>query len=103
MEPVERQREEEAPRRREAARSRGGSAEREQSAAGDGRTSIGSSSLSASSATSTSADSARDHDEEIRRRAYEIYEARGGAPGSDVDDWCAAEREVRASRGQRAD
>jgi hypothetical protein len=45
----------------------------------------------------------RDPEEEIRRRAYEIYEARGGAPGSDVDDWCIAERQVRAARGQRAD
>lgn len=35
-------------------------------------------------------------EEEIRRRAYELYESRGGAPGSDMDDWLAAEREVRA-------
>ena len=31
----------------------------------------------------------------IARRAYEIYESRGGDHGSDVDDWLQAEREVR--------
>jgi Protein of unknown function (DUF2934) len=34
-------------------------------------------------------------DETIRRRAYEIYEARGGAVGHDLDDWLQAERELR--------
>lgn len=33
-------------------------------------------------------------EEMIRRRAYELYEARGEAGGSDLDDWLAAEREV---------
>jgi hypothetical protein len=36
--------------------------------------------------------------EEIRVRAYELYLARGGAPGSEMDDWCEAEREVLARR-----
>jgi hypothetical protein len=35
-------------------------------------------------------------EDEIRRRAYEIYLQRGNAPGSQHDDWLAAEREVRA-------
>jgi hypothetical protein len=35
--------------------------------------------------------------EEIRQRAYEIYVRRGGAPGRDIDDWAAAERELRGS------
>jgi HSP20 family molecular chaperone IbpA len=30
----------------------------------------------------------------IRRRAYELFERRGGAHGGDVDDWLAAEREM---------
>ena len=34
-------------------------------------------------------------DEEIRQRAYEIYFARGAAPGFEVDDWLQAERELR--------
>jgi hypothetical protein len=34
-------------------------------------------------------------DEGIRRRAYELYLARGGRDGSDVDDWLTAEREIR--------
>jgi hypothetical protein len=46
---------------------------------------------------SSSADVA-DPVEEIRRRAYDRYLARGGAPGSEVDDWYAAEREVREAR-----
>jgi hypothetical protein len=36
-------------------------------------------------------------DEDVRRRAYEFYEARGDAPGSDFDDWVAAERELRGA------
>jgi hypothetical protein len=35
-------------------------------------------------------------DEEIRRRAYELYEARGCTPGQENDDWFVAEREVLA-------
>jgi hypothetical protein len=34
-------------------------------------------------------------EDEIRRRAYELYQKRGGAPGSEAEDWLAAEREVR--------
>lgn len=30
----------------------------------------------------------------IARRAYELYERRGGHPGQDLDDWVKAEREV---------
>ncbi|MCI0390914.1 MAG: DUF2934 domain-containing protein [Acidobacteria bacterium] len=35
--------------------------------------------------------------EEIERRAYELYLARGGAPGQDVDDWLQAECELRGA------
>ena len=37
-------------------------------------------------------------DADIRRRAYERYVSRGDGPGSDLEDWCAAEREVREAR-----
>jgi hypothetical protein len=32
-------------------------------------------------------------EEEIRRRAYEIYLERGDFPGDEIDDWLRAERE----------
>lgn len=39
----------------------------------------------------------RSQDEDrIRRRAYEISQARHGAPGDPVADWTQAERELRA-------
>ena len=41
-------------------------------------------------------------EEEIRRRAYELYEQRGGAPGHERDDWFLAEREVLARYQQSA-
>lgn len=31
----------------------------------------------------------------ISRRAYELYELRGGAHGHDAEDWLEAERQVR--------
>jgi hypothetical protein len=34
-------------------------------------------------------------DEEIAIRAYELYLARGGAHGYDMDDWLEAERQLR--------
>jgi len=34
--------------------------------------------------------------ERIRQRAHEIYQARGGATGRELDDWLQAEREIRA-------
>lgn len=36
----------------------------------------------------------------IARRAYEIYQARGGAPGLALDDWLQAERELRQASGR---
>jgi hypothetical protein len=35
-----------------------------------------------------------DVQEEVRKRAYEIYEQRAGAPGSAVEDWLQAESEI---------
>lgn len=34
-------------------------------------------------------------DEEISRRAYEIYLEHGSLPGSELDDWSQAERELQ--------
>jgi hypothetical protein len=33
-------------------------------------------------------------EQEIRRRAYEIYLERGEEPGRDLEDWLQAEREI---------
>jgi hypothetical protein len=35
-------------------------------------------------------------EEEIRRRAYEIFVERGSTPGNESEDWLTAEREVRS-------
>ena len=39
-----------------------------------------------------------DTEDEIRRRAYELYVSRGAADGDDLSDWLEAERLVRSSR-----
>ena len=36
--------------------------------------------------------------EEIERRAYELYLARGEVPGYDQEDWLQAERELNESQ-----
>lgn len=41
--------------------------------------------------------------EEIRRRAYELYLARGGVGGDDLSDWLEAERIVRTRRASSGD
>jgi len=40
-------------------------------------------------------------EDEIRRRAYELFLQRGTAPGSEAQDWAAAEREVLERYHQR--
>jgi hypothetical protein len=42
-------------------------------------------------------ESLRNIEDEIRCRAYELYEARGREDGYDVDDWLRAEAELRAT------
>ncbi len=37
-------------------------------------------------------------EEQIRRRAHEIYLERGDADGSEIDDWLQAEREIQAKK-----
>ena len=39
-------------------------------------------------------------DEEVARRAYELYEQRGAEDGRAWDDWFQAERELRGRRGE---
>jgi len=41
-------------------------------------------------------------EEQIRRRAYELYEERGRGPGHDLDDWLRAEAEITA-KSQKTD
>ena len=41
-------------------------------------------------------------EEDIRRRAYELYELRGREDGFAEEDWARAEREVLARRGLRS-
>ena len=41
-------------------------------------------------------------EEEIRRRAYELYEARGREDGHDLDDWLCAEAEITAKAAKTA-
>jgi len=36
--------------------------------------------------------------EQIRQRAYEIYDSRHGAPGDEVADWLQAERELNSKQ-----
>jgi Protein of unknown function (DUF2934) len=39
-------------------------------------------------------------DDEVARRAYEIYVSRGQEPGRHVEDWLQARRELEALRGR---
>lgn len=41
-------------------------------------------------------------EDQIRRRAYELYEQRGYLPGYEHDDWFTAEREILARYNQRS-
>lgn len=38
-------------------------------------------------------------DDLVARRAYEIYETRGGQHGADFDDWLEAERQIKQETG----
>jgi hypothetical protein len=40
-------------------------------------------------------------EDQIRLRAYEIFLARGEAPGQDLDDWLRAESELQALQKDR--
>ncbi|CAN5115270.1 hypothetical protein BH11PSE9_BH11PSE9_32930 [soil metagenome] len=38
------------------------------------------------------------HEERVRRRAFELYLARAGAPGSEHQDWSEAEAQIAAEQ-----
>jgi hypothetical protein len=42
-----------------------------------------------------------DIEAEIRRRAYELFQERGGTPGHEDEDWLVAEREILARYNQQ--
>ena len=39
--------------------------------------------------------------EQIQKRAYELFKARGGEPGRELDDWLLAEHELEAEIARR--
>ena len=41
-------------------------------------------------------------DDEIRKRAFELYQQRGAGPGGEAEDWLNAEREVRQRYRQQS-
>lgn len=47
------------------------------------------------SATAVLGEGKRITADDIRRRAYELFTARGGTHGYDIEDWLKAERELR--------
>ena len=47
----------------------------------------------------TSAESQQSVENLVRRRAYELFEARGRQPGREAEDWLEAEREVKRHLG----
>ncbi|HEX9816382.1 MAG TPA: DUF2934 domain-containing protein [Candidatus Thermoplasmatota archaeon] len=54
--------------------------------------------FSPTKATGTGTRESSPTEDEIRRRAYEIYQSRGGEPGRESEDWAQAERELREKR-----
>ena len=52
--------------------------------------------------TSVATESHPNLEEEIRRRAYELYEARGREDGHDLDDWLGAEGEIMGTATKTA-
>ena len=49
-----------------------------------------------------STESASEVQEQIRRRAYELYEERGRGDGRDLEDWLQAESEVTQQKAKTA-
>jgi hypothetical protein len=41
-------------------------------------------------------------EDQIRRRAYELYLERGGTPGNENEDWLVAEQQVRSRQLEQA-
>jgi outer membrane protein TolC len=53
--------------------------------------------LTTSVTTAPTTDAANELQEQIRRRAYDLYEERGREDGRELDDWLQAEAEVTQS------
>ena len=49
-------------------------------------------------ATRVNASESTNVEEQIRQRAYELYEARGREDGHDLDDWRQAETEITGTQ-----
>jgi hypothetical protein len=45
--------------------------------------------------------SASTAEQEVRVRAYELYQQRGGEEGHETEDWLQAEREIAGEQGTR--
>jgi hypothetical protein len=56
----------------------------------------------ASTPTPPSTESAGEVQEQIRRRAYALYEERGRTEGHDLEDWLQAESEVTQQKEKPA-
>ena len=39
-------------------------------------------------------------EQEIRQRAYELFEARGGEEGHELEDWLRAEEEIKGNKSK---
>jgi hypothetical protein len=50
--------------------------------------------------TNQTTGSASDLQEQVRRRAYELYEERGKVNGHDLADWLQADSEVRQQKSK---
>jgi hypothetical protein len=59
-----------------------------------GASPVETSTVDASTVTSSTTEHSSFLTDEIARRAYEIYLARGAEDGHDIEDWIAAEREI---------
>ena len=52
------------------------------------------------STTNQTRESSSESQEQIRRRAYELYEQRGRDDGHELDDWLQAEAEVTQQKAK---
>jgi DUF2934 family protein len=82
--------------RKASSSSKEGTARRRPASAGGSKTASAPQAL-ATEAQRPAAHNGAPTEEEVRRRAYELYLTRGGTHGAALDDWLRAERELRAS------
>ena len=54
------------------------------------------------STTQQTTESSSDLQEQIRRRAYELYEQRGRTDGHELEDWLQAEYEIKGMQASAA-